>query len=117
MCISTQNQLLEGYFAIISIKRTLNKRDISWLLILANSIKREVVIYYVKKEIPMIILRLFPNNHEMDADRTWNSPLCILTFNLKPFLEELSMGSCTIDRFPIPYLPMFCFLSLLVKTM
>lgn len=41
-----QNQLLEECFTIISIQRAINTRDISWLLILPDSIKNESTVIY-----------------------------------------------------------------------
>lgn len=74
MYISKQNQLLEGCFAIISIKRAFNKRYITWLFNIAKFDKKgSTVIYYIKKDIPILILRLLPSKHKIDADGEWNS--------------------------------------------
>lgn len=71
---------------------------------------------YIKKDIPVLILRLFPNKHKMDGDGEWKSPVYILTFNPKPCFGELSMASNTVDCFPRPHFPVFWLFSLLVKT-
>lgn len=115
--VPMQNQFLEGCLTIISIKRPFNKRDISWLFIFPNLIKgRGNVIDSVEEDIPVLIIRLFPKKHEIDADGEWNSPVCILTFNLQLCLEEWQVGSNTIDCFPQSYFLMFWLLSLLVKS-
>lgn len=71
---------------------------------------------YIKKDIPVLILRLFPNKHKMGGDGEWNSSGYILTFTPKPCLGDLPMGSNTIDCFPRPHFPVYWLFSLLVKT-
>ena len=73
-------------------------------------------IYCIEEDIPVLVIRLFPNKHEIDAEGEWNSPVYILMFSLKPCLEDRSVGSNTINYFLRSYLAMFLSLSLLVKT-